>query len=533
MPRESHGKTISLETLQADLAADGAADDFPFSPEHVAEPDPLNKFGYLFPDLQKVRHLLPVGAETCANLKLLGATMHDTAPEDGRNSRIPAAYTYLGQFIDHDITHEDHDVFEDTPHKELAVRLFDLEDLSVLPHDQLLHLMKNKRTALLDLDSLYGGEAQYNGEYMRLGRVSPTGNAVPNKDIWNDLPRSGRSDEWELDRYALIGDPRNDENLNISQLHLAFLKAHNAIVDAGHDKENARHILHQLYQWIVVNDFLVKIAGQEIVDAVKKGNKFFTPDADEVYIPLEFSVAAYRFGHSMVRAAYEYNVYINSRSDPANNTLNQLFSYTALSGQIGHGDGYDTLPDDHVIQWENFVNPLVNPARRIDTRLVDPLFMLQNLIGEVEEGIKASLAIRNLLRGYKMRMPTGQAVATRMSLPVLAASDLRDLIAANADRSDLSAEDKTTLKNAGFDERSPLWFYILAEAELTQNGMRLGHVGATIVAEVLIGLVRHSPDSIFKMGAGWNPSRLAHEMQRPMNPNYHLMALLRLAGVHS
>ena len=389
--------------------------------------------------------------------------------------------------------------------------------------------MKNRRTAVLDLDSLYEGEAQYNGEYMRLGAVSPSGTPgtpVPNKDKWNDLPRSGRSEEWELDRYALIGDPRNDENLNISQLHLAFLKAHNEIVDAGHDKECARRILRQLYQWIVVNDFLVKIAGQEIVDAVKKGNKFFTPNADEVYIPLEFSVAAYRFGHSMVRAAYEYNDFINSRSDPANNTLNQLFSYTALSGQIGHGDGYDTLPDDHVIQWENFVNPLVNPARRIDTRLVDPLFMLQNLIGEVQEGINASLAIRNLLRGYKTRMPMGQAVATRMNLPVLAASDLRDLIASNADRSSLSAEDKTALKDAGFDRQSPLWFYILAEAELKEDGMCLGPVGATLIAEVLVGLVRRSADSIFDMEPGWNPSHLKQQMQRRMNPNYHLMALL-------
>ena len=132
MPRESHGSITSL-TLQANLAPAEAVDGFPFSPEHIAEPEPLKKFGYLFPDLQKVRHLLPVGAETCANLKLLGATMHDTTPDDNRNSRIPAAYTYLGQFIDHDITHEDHDVNEDTPHKELALRLFDLEDPTVLP----------------------------------------------------------------------------------------------------------------------------------------------------------------------------------------------------------------------------------------------------------------------------------------------------------------------------------------------------------------------------------------------------------------
>jgi hypothetical protein len=137
------------------------------------------------------------------------------------------------------------------------------------------------------------------------------------------------------------------------------------------------------------------------------------------------------------------------------------------------------------------------------------------------------------LRGYKLRLPTGQAVAARLNLPALQADDLLEVITANAARAGLSAADQTALSAAGFETRTPLWFYVLAEAELQEDGLRLGRVGGTLVAEVLIGLARRSADSIFNLGPDWNPSRLREAMQRPMNPNYHLTAFLRLAGVHS
>ncbi len=524
MPRTSHGSSISLETVRANRAAIEALNEAFESPIVLVPPRRLTRFGYLFPDLQAEQHLLPTRAETIENLKRLGASMRDTTPADDRNSRIPAAYTYLGQFIDHDITLE---AISDT--------FLALDDPTVLSAEQILQRIENQRTASMDLDSLYEPQAQFDGERMRLGTVSVVGKPVPGKDASNDLPRSGRDPvDPRFDRFALIGDARNDENLNIAQLHLAFLRAHNEIVSAGHSWDNARRILRQLYQWIVVNDFLVRIAGQDIVDSVKGGNQFFDPDASDFFMPLEFSVGAYRFGHSMVRAAYEYNVYLNSKSDALiPGTLDQLFTYTALSGQLGDGDGYDTLPEFCVIQWENFVNPLVNPARRIDTRLVEPLYHLRDEIGNELPGFMASLATRNLLRGYKLRLPTGQAVATRINVPVLAADDLLAVITANAQQAGLSAADQTALSAAGFETRTPLWFYILAEAEFQENGMRLGPVGGTLVAEVLIGLVRRSADSIFNLGPDWNPFRLREEMQRPMNPNYHLTALLRLAGVHS
>ncbi|MDX1416277.1 MAG: heme peroxidase family protein [Candidatus Promineifilaceae bacterium] len=521
MPRISHGTSISLETVRANTAAIEALNTALESPIALATPRRLTQFGYLFPDLQAEEHLLPPGAETIANLKRLGASMRDTTPTDGRNSRIPAAYTYLGQFIDHDITLE---AISDT--------FLALDDPTVLSAEQVLQRIENQRTASLDLDSLYEPQAQFDGERMRLGTVSVVGKPVPGKDAHNDLPRSGRDAlDPRFDRFALIGDARNDENLNIAQLHLAFLRAHNEIVSAGHNWDQARRILRQLYQWLVVNDFLVRIAGQDIVDRVKGGNQVFDPDASDFFMPLEFSVGVYRFGHSMVRAAYEFNKYLNSTSGAfLPGSLEQLFTYTALSGELGD---FDTLPEYCVIEWENFVNPLINPTRRIDTRLVEPLYHLRDLIGHELPGFMASLATRNLLRGYKLRLPTGQAVAAQLNMPALDADDLLAVIMANAQRAGLSAAEQTTLSTAGFETRTPLWFYVLAEAEIQENGMQLGQVGGTLVAEVLIGLVRRSADSIFNLGPDWNPSHLRRAMQRPMNPNYHLMAFLRLAGVHS
>lgn len=520
MPRITHGSSISLETLRASTAAVEALNKSLDSPILLAQPRRLTQFGYLFPDLQADQHLLPSGAETVENLKRLGASMRDTTPTDDRNAQIPAAYTYLGQFIDHDITLE---AISDT--------FLALDDPTVLSAEQVLQRIENQRTASLDLDSVYEPQAQFDGDHMRLGSVTVTGKPIPGKDAHNDLPRSGRDSDPRFDRFALIGDARNDENLNIAQLHLSFLRAHNEIVDAGHSFEHARRILRQLYQWIVVNDFLVRIAGQQIVDQVKGGNQVFDPDPGDFFMPLEFSVGAYRFGHSMVRSAYEYNHYMNSTSGAfLPGSLDQLFTYTALSGQLGD---FDTLPEYCVIEWENFVNPLVNPTRLINTQMVEPLYHLRDEVGHELPGIMASLATRNLLRGYKLRLPTGQAVAAKLNVPPLDAGDLLDLITANAQRAGLSAADQTALAAAGLQTKTPLWFYVLAEAELQQNGARLGQVGGTLIAEVLIGLARRSADSIFDLGPDWNPSHLAQEMKRPMNPNYHLMAFLRLAGVHS
>ena len=451
-------------------------------------------FGFLFAGLQNdPDNLLPERRQTRDALVELGKAMQAGG---GGDSDIPAAYTYFGQFLDHDITLE----LESADLPDLIA-----PDLTPLGRAEIRDKVRNARTATLDLDSVYGGPAPRDGEKMVIGRVDESsGGRPPGKDDFNDLPRRGRRPgDPELDREALIGDPRNDENLIVAQLHVAFLRAHNRLVNQGEDFVGARRLLRQHYQHIVLHDLLKKIADPQVVDETIAQNRVYTPEPDRLFMPLEFSVAAYRLGHSMVRAEYDFNV--NFR--PAN--FKQLFTFTALSGQVG-GDGapeFDTLPEVWIIEWENFVDAGApfNKTRSIDTRLVEPLFELPDLQGRPREGDRARLAVRNLLRGYLLRLPTGQAVARALqgrlqgvrNIPVLTEQQIR---------SAASDEQAQVLQDAAFLERkTPLWYYILAEAAFLEGGERLGPVGSTIVAEVLVGLIRRSEGSILAT-AGWQPT---------------------------
>ena len=157
----------------------------------------------------------------------------------------------------------------------------------------------------------------------------------------------------------------------MAQLHLAFLKAHNQLVAQGRTFEQARRLLRQHYQHLVIHDFLKRSADPAIVDRIlQHGNRVYDALAEPFFLPLEFTVAAYRFGHTMVRDTYDFN--LNFSPAP----LGLLFTFTALSGELGD---FDTLPDNWIIQWERFVGPGGgrNKARRIDTKLANGLFHLQ------------------------------------------------------------------------------------------------------------------------------------------------------------
>ena len=345
------------------------------------------------------------------------------------------------------------------------------------------------------------------------------------------------------DRAALIGDPRNDENTIISQLHVAFLRAHNKLVDEAAPPnrfKKAKRRLLRHYQYIVLHDFLKQIVESAIVRDTIKRNRVYDPDEDEFFMPLEFSVAAYRFGHSMVRSAYDFNLNFNKsgeqtgpndRTIPA--TLDLLFTFTALSGQLGFGPGTNTLPENWIIEWENFFDPQGqaghSKARRIDTELADPLTRLKNIEGNLEgsppENLAAKLAVRNLLRGYLLRLPTGQAVARALRTKLQGVRDIPVLTRQQLRQGAASDEQRQVLNDSGFDERTPLWYYILAEAAVLGGGQHLGPVGSTIVAEVLVGLVRRSPDSILDPESTWQPNLPSPEQGR------NLADLLRFAGV--
>ncbi|WP_260755231.1 peroxidase family protein [Mycobacterium sp. SMC-8] len=448
--------------------------------------------------------------------------MVDDSGNDVANSSIPAAYTYFGQFVDHDITLEVADgaaAGDD--------RFGDIldDDMRPLTAAQARTLIRNRRTATLDLDSVYGTGTQpiphhpTDPDRLLLGRVSEVQDDTripfrrpPGKSDDNDVPREGRSADAEHDRAALIGDPRNDENTIISQLQVAFLKAHNRLVHEGHDFHQARRILRQHYQHIVVHDFLPRIADTAVVDdIVTNGNRWYDALSEPFFLPLEFSVAAYRFGHTMVRADYDFNLNFNLTPGegriPAG--LDLLFTFTALSGQLGD---FDTLPESWIIEWQNIIGDpgTGGKARLFDTRLSAlnrALFRLRQVDGAPEVDLAAMLSVRNLLRGYRMRMPTGQAVAELLGVRKLTPAELRDHAAGRAQRDVLTA--------GGFLERTPLWYYVLAEAQICAGGERLGPVGSTIVAEVIIGLVRRSEDSQHRGAVSQRRRRCVRRDLRP------------------
>ena len=453
---------------------------------------------FLFPQLQAdPTNLLPETPTTPDDLFALGVAMDGV----GADSDIPAAYTYFGQFVDHDVTLEGVTAGVDLNGVITPMSLADISTTLV-----------NTRTGTLDLDSVYGAPAARDpgdASLMQLGDVTAVGGRPPGKSVDNDLPRRGRSIDESRDREALIGDPRNDENLVVAQLHVALLKAHNMLVSQGLTFEQAQTTLRQHYQHVVVHDFLMRIADPAIVaDILTNGPKAFDPGAN-VKMPLEFSVAAYRFGHSMIREQYNYNLNFPFAS------LGLLFTFTALSGQIFE---FDTLPENWIIQWERFLDagaPFTT-THALDTLLVEPLAHLPlTTFGELP-GNMARLAVRNLLRGYLLRLPTGQAVATALGITPLTADELATAAANDEQRDALTA--------GGFDTRTPLWYYVLAEAAHF-GANRLGPVGSTIVADVLIGLMHRSDDSILEL-ANWAPTLPSHTPG-----TFELLDLLVFAGV--
>lgn len=488
----------------------------------VVTPD-FSRFSYLLPKLQKPASLLPASPQTLDFLTRLGVTMLEAGNDAKFDSDIPSAYTYFGQFIDHDISQ----VENKKPHPHFQDSCV-LGDPKLAPVADEPKSVSNKRKAILELDCVYGGDPPppRTGDFMTLMNASKSKFGLPaGKDAKdNDLYREPKCREARLDRVAHIGDRRNDQNLIISQLHVAFLRAHNAIVSQGKTFKEAQRTLLQHYHYVVVYDFLKKhIAHPEIVEEVLSGEDLiYNPTDEDFFIPLEFTAAAFRFGHSMIRSKYYLNDIVKLT------TLGDLFTLTALSSNgftvATPWLGFPTLPDYKLIHWRPFLKGGANVARKLDTRLVEPLF---TILDETEQPVPCErrLAVQDLKRGYMMRMPTGQAVARALQphvnavdIEVLTPAQIKEVAADNP-------EQLKVLEESGFLlERTPLWFYILAEAA-HGGGNRLGPVGSRLVAEVIIQLIRRSKDS-FLATPGWKPS-----LPAAINGDFTLPDLLSLAGV--
>lgn len=475
--------------------------------------NPLSKLRHLFPTLvQDPNSLLPESSEIVDNLARLGDSMRDRAPDGINNSGIHSGYTYLGQFIDHD-----------TVFTFIKKEARDLTDSCMLGDSQLHPFepsyieqnVTNKRTAILELETIYGEADKAprdltDDRLMALGRVVKHDGANPNIDDRQDLPLFAEAANLGK-RVPHIGDQRNDQTVILSQLHVAFLRAHNAIVrklDCTFDE--AQLLLRQHYLWMIVHDFLMKrVAKKSVVENVLNSPTPRYSPAPNFFLPLEFTSAANRFGHSMIRSSY----YVND--DLPGAELRDIFMLKAVKNPAG--GSFVSLPLKKVISWKEFLPEGENVARSLDTQLVEPLLAVLN---EKEEIVpcEARLAVQDLKRGYMMRLPTGQAIAKYCGIVPLTEDQLLNACA--------NVQQREILIHSPLLQRTPLWFYLLAEATAQESGQRLGELGSYMISEVLIGLVRRLPYSFINL-PDWRPTL-------GLTPGeFELKDLFLLAGVLS
>lgn len=415
-------------------------------------------FGRMFPSL------LPYVTPSDSDLSALALSMQDPNLDEENNPLgLPSGFTYLGQFLDHDLT------------------------LDVTPLNMANDVanMINARTARLDLDSVYGGGPTLSPQF-----YAPDGSfllAEPNG--FPDYPRDPTG-------KAIINEARNDENLVIAQIQIAFMRFHNLLIERGLSFNEAHQRLACLWQWIVVHEVLPHFCGQQVVDRFLRYNgagkpkyhgDFYSPGAKhDPMMPLEFSAAAYRFGHSMVRLAYVLPT--------GSITKTQVFN---AAGTDLHGGR--PIPPLLKVDFLNFFDfagvtapplPTRNVSRKIDALISKSLYVLP--VGSVVPGTDTPLVVslpeRNLLRGKRLGLPSYQTTAIKMGLVPLTNAELG-------------------ITNPALGLEAPLWFGILKESSVKTDGATLGPVGGRIIADVILGIIDADDDSYFNVhGRAWSPN---------------------------
>jgi hypothetical protein len=366
-----------------------------------------------------------------------------------------AGWPIFGQFVAHDIT----------------------ADRSLLGSHVNISGLHNSRSPRLDLECLYGD--------------GPTGHPFlfqredPAKFL---LGVDGADLQRNAEGIAVIGDPRNDSHMLVSQLHLAMLKAHNAFVDEarsggvanGRAFEEAARQLRWNYQWIILNEFLPTLVGEELANQVLRDGPHYFRSEHGGFIPLEFADAAYRYGHSQIRHRYRLNL----QADPV-----RLFPDLL---------GFRPVPTENKVDWSLFFDAQgAAPAQRskkIDGKLVRALIELPVAVtGECEIEEYHSLAVRDLQRGQGIGLPSGEAVARHLGITPLTAEQIG-------------------IASSGWKGETPLWFYILREGDVCTGGNRLGPVGGRIVTEVLVGLIDADATSYRHVSRDWRPRKTLSEL---------------------
>ena len=439
------------------------------------------------------------------------------SPNNPDNPNMTAGVTFFGQFLDHDITLD--------PKSQLLERSNPAKTI-------------NFRTAAFDLDSVYGEGPEGSPELYDLssGEIKLRVEPIPGSEkvsrkgaVRYDLPR-------DPNNVAILGDSRNDEHVILAQLHMAMLRFHNAVVDhlrkdpASADESAdrifklAQRQVRWHYQWIILHEFLPMTIGQERVDDIlKKGLRYYRIDDDSDFrrdrnskdpkLPIEFSVAAYRFGHSQIRPSYRLNF------GPTVAAAAPFFAFIFDDTQDPNNpDPIDLRGGKRAprrfVDWQTFFDfgdGNFRPNKKIDSKLSSVVMLLPGSRGPApglpSDGVQ-SLASRNLMRHVNFGIPSGQAIARRMGVPALTPTQL------------------DMLKPYDMERNTPLWYYILKEAELMENGLRLGPVGGRIVGEVFIGLLKADETSYLATRPRWTPV-----LPSATPGDFRITDLLTFAGV--
>jgi hypothetical protein len=422
------------------------ARDHCLAPERVGPHDYGGRYGSLFEELPP----LEVDEDALHELGRPGG-LCDLGVDfvDDADSHVSAVWPFFGQFIAHDLT----------------------ADRSPLGHRADPAQVRNFRVPKANLEGVYGAGPVgspylYSKDDPAKLLLSPSG---------SDVPRNHEG-------IALIGDPRNDVHLFTSQMAVAFIKLHNGLVDRlRHDQvaeqdifEQARGAASWHYQHVILREFLPGLIGAQLTaELLDSGPQLYGVERGS-YIPFEFADAAYRYGHAQIRDRYQ---------------VNEHFGPCPVFPDLM---GFGPVPPEHTVDWALQIDvegrAPAQRAKRIDARLPAPLIALPTQISGSEPGTDyASLANRDLQRGQAVGLASGEAIAQRLGVP------------------ELSAE-QVGLAERGWAGETPLWFYILKEAEVLHDGERLGPVGGRIVGEVLVGIIDADPESFRSVDPNWMPT---------------------------
>lgn len=432
----------------------------------------------------------PFAAQDETHLRELSARMKDVPQNRRGRARTgdlaPSAFVYLGQLLGHDLTRDE----------------TRLECAANEPPEQ----TRNFHAPRLNLETVYGGGPERSPELYDSSKPGAETFLLGETKAMPTIP-STRDDFHRKDGEPLLADARNDQHLIIAQLHIVFLQFHNRIVEflaRGEFSEmaysnetlfqTARRLVVWHYQWIIRNEFLKWFVLPDVLAEIERnGPRLFRPLAAERLpaLPIEFTQAAFRFGHSTVQPQYEINRW-----------LGLVRLRDLIRKNPSHENG-GALPANRVLDWDRFTRTWggnANFAENIDTLISEDMFDLPAAAMPIPFKTKPPpLPEMTLLRGSRIGLPSGQEACRAAGVQPLPPARLG-----------FDDEGNEFLRRRGLHERTPLWYYVLREAEVLgirkfRGGECLGPLGSRIVAEVLLGVMNADPDHYLNVDPNWRP----------------------------